>query len=98
MNEQRLMQVIRAPLVSEKSALAADAANQHVFKVALDASKPEIRKAVEMLFDVKVENVRVLNMKPKAKRFRMQEGKRKAWKKAYVTLAEGNDIDFGFGG
>ena len=98
MNEERLLQIIHAPQVSEKAALVADENNQHVFRVASDATKLEVKKAVEKLFDVKVEQVRVLNVKPKAKRFRFQEGHRKGWKKAYVTLAEGQDIDFGFGG
>jgi large subunit ribosomal protein L23 len=68
--------------------------NQHVFKVAADASKLEIKKAVESYFKVKVDNVRTLNMKGKSKRFGQMQGRRSDWKKAYVTLAEGSDIDY----
>lgn len=98
MNQERLMQIVHAPRITEKAAVAADQNNQHVFQVACDASKLEIKKAVELMFDVKVDKVRVSNVKPKIKRFRFKEGQRQGWKKAYVTLAEGSDIDFGFGG
>ncbi|WJW75046.1 50S ribosomal protein L23 [Thiohalobacter sp. IOR34] len=94
MNQERLMNVLLAPLVSEKSARLADRNRQFAFKVRTDASKPEIRKAVELLFDVKVTNVQVARMKGKLKRFGQTIGKRSDWKKAYVTLAEGQDIDF----
>ncbi len=95
MNKERLMQVLLSPVVSEKSTIAADAARQYVFKVSPDATKPEIRKAVEMMFDVKVENVRVVNIKGKSKRFGTIQGRRNGLRKAYVKLAEGGDIDFG---
>ncbi len=94
MNQERLMKVLLEPVISEKSTLAADANNQFVFKVLPDATKPEIRKAVELMFDVKVERVQVSNMTGKTKMHRWVRGKRKDWKKAYVRLAEGHDINF----
>lgn len=94
MNQERVMQVLLAPHVSEKTTLAADQHNQYVFRVAVDASKPEIRKAVETLFEVKVDKVQVLNNKGKTKRFGQRMGRRKDWKKAYVTLKSGQEIDF----
>lgn len=97
MNKERLMQVLVSPVVSEKSSIAADAARQFAFRVAPDATKPEIRKAVELMFDVKVEQVRVVNTKGKAKRFGQMMGRRSDVRKAYVKLAEGQDIDFGGG-
>ena len=97
MNKDRLMQVLVGPVVSEKSTIAADANRQFVFKVLPDASKPEIRKAVELMFDVKVESVKVVNVKGKSKRFGAIMGRRNGARKAYVKLAEGNDIDFGAG-
>lgn len=97
MNKERLMQVLLSPVVSEKSSIAADAARQFAFRVAPDATKPEIRKAVELMFDVKVEQVRVVNTKGKSKRFGQMMGRRSDVRKAYVKLAEGQDIDFGGG-
>ncbi len=97
MNKERLMQVLQGPVVSEKSTIAAEAARQYVFRVVPDATKPEIKKAVELMFDVKVEKVRVVNIKGKAKRFGAIMGRRSGVRKAYVQLAEGNDIDFGAG-
>lgn len=94
MSQERLMKVLLAPLVSEKTARIADSNRQYAFKVVPDATKPEIRQAVETLFDVKVTNVQVANMRGKMKRFGQMLGKRSNWKKAYVTLAEGQDIDF----
>lgn len=94
MNTERLMKILLAPVVSEKSTRLADANRQFVFKVLPGASKPEIRKAVELMFDVKVSGVQVVNMRGKTKRHGQTEGKRADWKKAYVTLAEGHDIDF----
>ncbi len=94
MNTERLMKILLAPVVSEKSTRLADTNRQFVFKVQPDASKPEIRKAVELMFDVKVTGVQVANMAGKTKRHGHREGKRADWKKAYVTLAEGHDIDF----
>lgn len=95
MNKERLMETLRSPVISEKSTIAADANRQFVFEVAPDSTKPEIRKAVEMMFDVKVETVRVVNTKGKTKRAGNKLGRRKDIRKAYVRLAPGNDIDFG---
>lgn len=97
MNKERLLQVLLGPVISEKSTVAADANRQYVFKVVPDATKPEIKKAVELLFEVKVENVRVVNIKGKKKRFGQVMGTRNSVRKAYVQLAEGADIDFGVG-
>lgn len=94
MSQERLMKVLLAPHVSEKTTRVADQANQVVFRVLPDATKAEIKKAVEMLFEVQVSSVQVTNMKGKLKRFGQSIGRRKNWKKAYVTLAEGQDIDF----
>jgi large subunit ribosomal protein L23 len=91
---ERLHQIILAPVVSEKSTRAAEKHNQAVFKVLRDARKPEIKAAVEKLFNVKVEAIRTLNVKGKTKRFGASMGVRSDWKKAYVTLAEGQEIDF----
>ena len=94
MNQERIMKVLVAPIVSEKSTRLADENRQFAFKVVPDASKPEVRKAVELMFDVKVEAVQIANVRGKAKRFGQKMGKRSDWKKAYVTLAEGHDINF----
>jgi len=94
MNQQRLYKVILAPVISEKSTMAAETSNQVVFKVMRDAAKSEIQAAVEKMFSVKVENVRVLNVKGKTKRTRFGVGRRNDWKKAYVRLAAGQEIDF----
>lgn len=94
MNEERIYQVLRAPHISEKASIQGDAANQVVFEVASSANKQEIAAAVATLFDVKVEGVTTLNVKPKQKRFRGRPGAHKGWKKAYVTLAKGDEIDF----
>jgi len=97
MSKERLMKILLSPIVSEKSAMAADKSNQFAFKVAPDATKPEIADAVELLFDVKVEQVRTVNVKGKQKRFGAMLGKRNNWKKAYVRLQDGQDIDFAGG-
>lgn len=94
MNQERVFQVLVAPHVSEKAAILADQSNQYVFRVALDATKAEIRKSVEQLFKVKVEDVRTLKVKGKVKRNRFGYSTKPAWKKAYVRLAQGQDIDF----
>jgi large subunit ribosomal protein L23 len=91
---ERLHQIILAPVVSEKSTRVAEKQNQAVFKVLRDAKKLEIKKAVETLFSVTVTQVRTLNQKGKTKRFGQSMGVRSDWKKAYVTLAEGQEIDF----
>lgn len=94
MNQERIMKVLLAPHISEKGSMAAEKGNQVVFRVAKDASKPEIKAAVEQLFEVKVDSVRVLNNKGKTKRFGQRVGRRNDWKKAYVKLEAGQDINF----
>ncbi|SMF44675.1 LSU ribosomal protein L23P [Alteromonadaceae bacterium Bs31] len=94
MNQERLYKVLLGPVVSEKAAIVADIANQVVFKVVADANKAEVKAAVEKLFNVSVEGVRVLNVKGKTKRTRYGMGRRSDWKKAYVSLAEGSEINF----
>ena len=94
MNDERLMKVLLAPHVSEKSTRLADSSNQVVFRVLPDARKPEIKRAVEKLFDVEVEHVRTASFKGKQKRSQRTLGKRSNWKKAYVRLKPGHDIDF----
>lgn len=93
MNEQRVFQVLRFPHISEKAAILGEASNQHVFKVATDARKGEIKAAVEQLFKVKVAKVRTVNVKGKSKRQGARTGKRSDWKKAYVSLEQGHEID-----
>jgi large subunit ribosomal protein L23 len=97
MSQERLMKVLLGPVISEKSTLAADNDGQYVFRVATDATKQEIGRAVELLFEVQVANVRVLNVKGKRKRFGNRSGRRSDWRKAYVRLKPGQDIDFGGG-
>ncbi|MGD8484037.1 MAG: 50S ribosomal protein L23 [Thioalkalispiraceae bacterium] len=94
MSQQRLMNVLLEPHVSEKSSIVADQNNQVVFKVVADATKTEIKQAVELMFEVGVESVQVSNMKGKVKRAVGGLGRRKNWKKAYVSLKEGQDINF----
>lgn len=91
---ERLHQVIVAPVISEKSTRVAEKHNQAVFRVVRDASKPEIKSAVEQLFNVQVSDVQTLHVKGKTKRVGRSQGRRSDWKKAYVTLAEGQEIDF----
>jgi large subunit ribosomal protein L23 len=94
MNQERLFKILLGPHITEKSAMSSGEVNQVAFKVASNANKLEIRKAVEQLFEVKVDNVRVVNMKGKTRRTKTGMGQRSDWKKAYVRLAEGQDIDF----
>lgn len=93
MNNERLYQVVRFPHVSEKTARLQADSNQYVFEVRRDATKNEIKQAVEGLFDVKVENVQVLNLKGKRKTFRFRQGVQKSWKKAYVRIQAGQTIE-----
>jgi large subunit ribosomal protein L23 len=93
MNDAKLYSVIRAPRVSEKTVRAQEISNQYAFEVATDATKADIKIAIEKLFDVKVSSVNVLNVKGKNKSFRNRNGRRGDWRKAYVTLAEGQSID-----
>lgn len=93
-SKERLMSVLLGPHVSEKSTRAAESANQVVFRVRRDSTKSEIRRAVELLFEVQVTGVQVVNTRGKTKRFGQSPGRRQDWKKAYVSLAEGQEIDF----
>ena len=96
--EERLMQVLLAPVVSEKSTFVADKSNHYVFRVASDATKPEIKAAVELMFKTQVKSVGVVNVRGKEKRFGRFMGRRNHWKKAYVTLQPGQEINFAEGG
>jgi large subunit ribosomal protein L23 len=86
MNQERLLKVILSPHVSEKATIGMDKVNQYVFKVACCSTKPEVKDAIEQLFNTKVKSVRIVNTKPKRRTFKGIEGFRKGWKKAYVTL------------
>ncbi len=96
-NQERLMQVLLAPLVSEKATMLADSSNQVVFVVSPDATKPEIKAAVELLFKVRVNSVQVANLKGKEKRFGRTIGRRSDVRKAFVCLAPGQEINFAEG-
>ena len=91
---ERLINLLLAPHVSEKAARAGEKHNQFVFRVQIDATKPEIAKAVELMFSVEVEAVQVVNVAGKRKRFGSVAGRRSDWKKAYVSLKAGQTIDF----
>ena len=93
MNQERIFQILKSPHIPDKAAILGDAANQHVFRVATDAKKPEIKAAVEQLFGVKVADVRTINVNSKNKRMGARKGRRKDWKKAYVSLEQGHEID-----
>ena len=95
MNQERLLKVLLSPVISEKASQAAEVRGQYAFRVLPDANKHEVGKAVESLFDVQVEQVQILNVKGKKKRFGQRLGQRKDWRKAYVRLASGQSIDFG---
>ena len=90
---ERTFNVLRAPHVSEKAARLQEVSNQYVFEVATDANKADIKAAIEQLFDVRVEAVNVVNVKGKNTSFKFRQGRRGDWRKAYVTLAEGQSID-----
>ncbi len=92
--QARLMQLVLAPVISEKSTFVADKNNQVVFRVAPDATKPEIKAAIELMFKVQVDSVQVVNVRGKGKRFGQSVGRRRHWKKAYVCLKEGQEINF----
>ena len=91
---ERLMTVLLAPVVSEKGTFVADKHNQAVFRVQQDATKPEVKAAVELMFKVSVESVQISNVKGKEKRFGAHRGRRRNWKKAYVSLKPGQEINF----
>ena len=94
MNQERLMTIILAPVISEKSTMIADKLEQVAFKVVADATKPEVKAAVELLFKVQVDSVQILNVKGKQKRFGRFMGRRSDVRKAYVSLKPGQQIDF----
>ncbi|HTO17609.1 MULTISPECIES: 50S ribosomal protein L23 [Pseudomonas] len=94
MNQERVFKVLLGPHISEKATVLADSKKQFIFKVATDATKLEIKKAVEVLFNVKVAGVRTVNVQGKTKRTMRGMGKRNDWKKAYIALQPGQDLDF----
>lgn len=96
-SQERLLQVILAPQITEKATRLGDKDQQVAFKVRTDATKPEIKAAVELLFKVEVDGVSVINVKGKAKRFGRTMGRRQDWKKAYVSLKPGQEINFAAG-
>jgi large subunit ribosomal protein L23 len=98
MNQERLMQVLLAPQVSEKATYVAEKHEQVIFRVVSDANKSEVKGAVELLFKVSVESVQIVNVKGKQKKFGRIMGRRKNWKKAYVCLKPGQEINFVDGG
>jgi len=93
-NADQLMNVVLAPVVSEKSTFVADKNRQYVFRVADGATKPQIKAAIELMFKTKVDDVTVLNVRGKERRFGRLSGRRRSWKKAYVRLAAGQEINF----
>ena len=93
-NPEQLMNVVLAPVVSEKSTFVADKNRQYVFRVCDDATKPQIKAAIELMFKTKVDDVTVLNVRGKERRFGRMVGRRRNWKKAYVRLAAGQEINF----
>ena len=93
-NAERLMTVLLAPVVSEKGTFIADKHNQVVFRVMQNATKPEVKAAVELMFKTQVESVQISNVKGKKKRFGTHAGRRRSWKKAYVSLKPGQEINF----
>jgi large subunit ribosomal protein L23 len=93
-NEERLLNILLAPQISEKATYVAEKNEQVIFRVVSDATKPEVKAAVELLFKVNVGNVQISNVKGKQKRFGKYNGRRSDWKKAYVCLAPGQEINF----
>lgn len=94
MKQERLMNVILRPYMSEKASIGTEKRQEYVFEVIRNATKPDVKKAVELLFKTKVDSVRIVNVKTKPRRFGQIQGKSKAWKKAYVKLEAGQAIDF----
>ncbi len=94
MSKERLYKVLLSPRMTEKSTRVGESSNQYVFKVTTDSNKQEVKDAVEKLFEVNVESVRIVNVKGKSKSFKLRTGKRNDWKKAYVRVQEGQVIDF----
>ncbi len=97
MNDQRIMNILLGPHITEKAAIIGESSNQYVFQVATTATKPEVKQAVEKLFEVEVDAVRVVNVKGKTKRTGNRLGQRKNWRKAYVRVKAGQTIDFAGG-
>ena len=97
LSQERLLKVLLAPQISEKATYVADKNEQVVFRVVSDATKPEVKAAVEALFNVKVKSVQTANVKGKVKRFGRVMGQRKGWKKAFVCLQPGQEINFATG-
>ncbi len=95
MSMNKLYTTLVSPIISEKSTRVGEQSNQYVFRVAKNATKKQVKDAVEKIFDVQVEKVQILNMKGKSKVFRQRQGKRADWKKAYVRVQDGQMIDFG---
>ena len=93
-SNERLMTVLLAPVVSEKGTFVADKHNQVVFRVMQNATKPEVKAAVELMFKTQVDSVQISNVKGKKKRFGTHAGRRRNWKKAYVSLKPGQEINF----
>lgn len=93
MNQERILKIILSPHVSEKATIGLEKRNEYVFQVIDNATKPEVKDAIEHLFNTKVKSVRIVNVRPKVKLFRGIEGKRKGWKKAYVTLQANQKLD-----
>jgi len=97
-NQNRLLKILLAPQISEKATFIADKNEQVIFRVATDASKPEVKAAVELLFKVEVKSVQISNVTGKEKRFGKLMGRRQGWKKAFVCLKPGQEINFAEGG
>jgi large subunit ribosomal protein L23 len=93
MNQERLLQIILSPHISEKASIVTEKNNEYVLEVATCATKPEVKDAVELLFNTKVKAVRIVNVRAKEKLFRGFKGNRKRWKKAYVTLEAGQKLE-----
>ena len=94
MNQERIFTVLREPHISEKVSVLGDVANQYAFKVSVDATKAEIREAIETIFKVSVKNVSTVNVKGKTKKTARGMSRKKNWKKAYVTVAAGQELDY----
>ena len=94
MNQERIFTVLREPHISEKVSVLGDVANQYAFKVSVDATKAEIREAIETIFKVSVKNVSTVNVKGKTKKTARGMSRKKDWKKAYVTVAQGQELDY----
>ena len=94
MNQERIFTVLREPHISEKVSVLGDLANQYAFKVSVDATKAEIREAIETIFKVSVRNVSTVNVKGKTKKTARGMSRKKNWKKAYVTVAQGQELDY----